>query len=185
MVLLILGVLLWAATHSIRHTSPGFRARLGEAKAKLLVMATSLVAILLMVVGYRSADGIPIYDLGTDGVYLNNIMMVIAIALVMASTTKSRVVTMLRHPMLTGLVLWAVAHLLISGELESLILFGGLSVWAILTMALINREDPFWTEPEGTLKGDLILLAATVLITAVAAFIHIWLGLAPFGVTTG
>jgi uncharacterized membrane protein len=184
MVLLILGVLLWSASHSIRHTAPAFRSRLGEQKAKGLVAATTLVAIVLMVIGYRSAEWIPLYDLGPGAVYLNNLLMVLAVALVMASSVKSRVQNILRHPMLTGLVLWAVAHLLIAGDLAALILFGGLSIWALLTIALINRNDPLWTPPGGTLKGDLMLVGLTAVIVAVVAYIHIWLGLAPFGVTT-
>ena len=184
MVLLILGVLLWGATHSIRHTAPSFRRGLEDRQAKGLVTAASLVAIILMVIGYRSAEWIPLYDLGSGAVYLNNILMVIAVALMVASLAGSRVQNILRHPMLTGLVLWAVAHLLIAGDLAALILFGGLSIWALLTIALINRDEPLWTPPGGTLKGDLILVGLTAVIVAVVGYIHIWLGLAPFGVTT-
>jgi uncharacterized membrane protein len=185
MVLLILGVLLWAVTHSMRHTTPAIRARLGEQKAKGVVAGVSLLAIVLMVIGYRSAGWVPLYDLGPDAVYLNNLLMVIAVALVMSPTSGSRIRNMLRHPMLTGLVLWAVAHLLIAGDLAALILFGGLSIWALTTIALINQADPYWTPPDGTLKGDLILLGLTIAIVAAAAGIHIWLGLAPLGVTSG
>ena len=37
---------------------------------------------------------------------------------------------MLKHPMLVGIKLWAIAHLVANGDLGSIILFGSLLLWA-------------------------------------------------------
>jgi len=179
--LLILGVLLWAASHSIRHTMPRFRKALGNRQAKAFVSAASFVSIGLMIIGYRLAPQSEIYDLGPDTIYLNNLLMVIAIALLLTGTLKSRIAKIMRHPMLVGVVLWAIAHLLIAGEFRAIVLFGGLSFWAIATMIIINNKEPKWTPPAGTLKGDLTLAVSTAVLVVVIGALHMALGLTPFG----
>ena len=61
--------------------------------------------------------------------------------------------------MLTGVLVWAFAHLLVNGDLASLILFGWMAVWALASMALINAREPAWVAPApGAWSGDLRLL---------------------------
>ena len=181
MLILILGVALWGLTHSIKRTAPGFRARLGETRAKLFVTGTTIVSIGLMIVGYRIAQPVEIYDLGPDTIYLNNLMMVIALALMFASTTRSHLVELLRHPMNTGFILFCLAHLFISGDIRSILLFGGLGIWAILSIILNNIAEPDWDRPSGTLVGDAILLTIVVALTIGIGWLHTRAGLQPFG----
>ena len=64
----------------------------------------------------------------------------------------------------------------------SLVLFGGMIVWALLEMALINRADPSFVPYEGgSAAGDLRLGIITLGVFAVIAGIHILLGYNPFG----
>lgn len=55
MLILILGVALWAGAHLFKRLAPARRAGLGD-KGKGLVSAALVVAIVLMVIGYRTAD---------------------------------------------------------------------------------------------------------------------------------
>ncbi len=55
-VLLILGVALWWAAHLFKRVAPGPRAAMGD-KAKGLFALLIVGSIVLMVLGYRSADG--------------------------------------------------------------------------------------------------------------------------------
>ncbi len=48
---------------------------------------------------------------------------------------------MVRHPQLTAIKAWSVSHLLVNGDLPSLILFGGLLGWAVVSVIIINRQD--------------------------------------------
>ena len=78
--------------------------------------------------------------------------------------------------MLSGVVLWSAAHLLVNGDLPSVILFGGLGSWALLEMAVINRaEGPWQRPPRGSFASDgKVLLVAAVLYAAIVG-IHYWL----------
>jgi uncharacterized membrane protein len=114
-------------------------------------------------------------------VHLNNLLMLAAVALMGMGRSRGRARAWLRHPMLTGVTVWAVAHLLVNGDRASLVLFGGLGLWAVAAMALINAREPHWTRPEpGPASGDLRLAVITVVAFAAIAGIHTWLGYWPF-----
>ncbi len=177
---LIAGLALWSLSHWFKRLAPGLRASLGNA-GKGLVAALSLLGIWLMVRGYGAADATPLWDLGSAGRHVNNLLMLLAVALVGAAHSKSRLRAAIRHPMLWGAVVWALAHLLVNGDLRSIVLFGGLGLWALISMALINRAEPDWQPPEGlSAKGDLRLGVITLIVYAAIAGIHIWLGPNPF-----
>ena len=83
--------------------------------------------------------------------------------------------------MLTGVVVWAVAHLLVNGDAQSVVLFGGLAVWAVAEMLVINATAGPWVRPEpGPAKGDIRLIVIALVLYGVIAAIHTWLGYWPF-----
>jgi len=74
-----------------------------------------------------------------------------------------------------------VAHLLVNGDLASIILFGGLLAWAVLEVIIINRAEPVWNRPQpGEAKKDVLLVVITLVSFVVIAAIHAWLGVWPF-----
>ena len=73
--------------------------------------------------------------------------MFLAVALMGAGQSKGHARSWLRHPMLTGVLVWAFAHLLVNGDVASLILFGWMAAWALASMALINAREPAWVRP--------------------------------------
>ena len=180
MSLLILGLLLWSGAHLFKRLAPGSRASLG-AKGKGLVALGIVAGLVLMVVGYRSSETHDLYALPAFLRHVNNLLMLIVVALFGLGQSKSRLRGKLRHPMLMGVILWGVAHLLVNSDAASWVLFGGMIVWAHLEMRLINRRDP---PPApftgGSLAGDIRLGLISLVVYAVIAGIHIWLGYNPF-----
>ena len=176
MTLLVIGVVLWIAAHFFKRIMPEARAKMGE-KGRSVIMVVLVISIVMMVVGYRSSDHIQIYNTPSWGIHINNLLMVIAVILMGLSNSTSRFRGLMRHPMLAGVGTFSIAHLLVNGDLASVILFGGLFVWALLQGLLINLAEPDWTKPEpGDLKGDIKLLVISAVILLVASFIHNWLG---------
>ncbi|HRO10777.1 MAG TPA: NnrU family protein, partial [Amaricoccus sp.] len=89
--------------------------------------------------------------------------------------------TWMRHPMLTAVLIWAVAHLLVNGDRASLVLFGWLGLWAIAEMLLIGAREPAWVRPgPGTTAGTVRWVVISVVLFAVITAIHGWLGYWPF-----
>lgn len=180
MTLLILGLALYALSHLFKRLAPGPRAGLGD-KGKGLVALASLVGIVLMVIGYRSADTVPVYSPMAGMGHLNNTLMLVSVYLFGVGGTKGVLYPRLRHPMLLGTVIWGVAHLLVNGDVASILLFGGLAIWALLEIAAINRASAWVVPTNGRgIKGDAMNAVGTLVLFSVIAGVHIWLGYNPF-----
>ena len=123
---------------------------------------------------------IPVWTPPSFLVHVNNLLMVVAVAVFAMSHTKGRLRGRMRHPMLTSVKLWSVAHLLVNGDLASIILFGGMLVWAVGSVIMINRAET-WERPAPGDKGrDVIFIVITVVTFAVMVGIHMALGVNPF-----
>lgn len=179
MTLLTLGVILWAAAHFFKRLAPGLRAPMGD-KGKGLVAVAIVASLLMMIFGYRGAEFIHVWAPPAWTVHLNNLLMLIAVFVYGMSATKGRLRGKMRHPQLTAVKIWAVAHLLVNGDLASIILFGGLLAWAVASVILINRAE-VWVRPApGEAKKDILLVVITLVLFGVMTAIHAWLGVWPF-----
>jgi uncharacterized membrane protein len=180
MTLLFLGLALWIVPHLVKRLAPDARAAWGE-KAKGPLSLAMLAGIVLMVIGYRSAEGAIFWGRTPPMVGINNLLMLASVYLLAAAGMKTAIARKMRHPMLWGAVLWAVAHLLVNGDTPSFVLFGGIAVWALVSMALINRAGPFVPPAAKPAKFEAMALAGTVLVYGGIAAIHAALGYPTFG----
>ena len=180
MTLLILGVALWSAAHLFKRLAPDLRAGLGE-RAKGPITLALVVALVLMVVGFRGADGAVFWGRSPAMAGINNLMMLASVYLFAAAGMKTAVARRLRHPMLWGVVLWSVGHLLVNGDTPSLILFGGMLLWALAEMALINRAGPFVPPAAKPAKFEAMAVAGTLIVYGAAVGVHYALGYPTFG----
>ena len=72
------------------------------------------------------------------------VLICISLIVIGAAHHRSSIKRVFRHPMLTGVFIWATAHLLVNGTTRAVVLFGGLGIWALLEILLINkREGPY------------------------------------------
>ena len=177
MTVMILGLVLWWAGHLFPIFAPGARGaaveRLGEGPYKGLFALVALAAVVLMVIGYRQAAFVNLWFPPAWTVHLNNLLMLLAVFFIGAKHAKSSVKHYVRHPMLLGVVLWAVAHLLVNGDLASLVLFGGLLAWAVVAMVGTNARDGEWSRPpKGTTAGLIRHVVITVVVFVVIVVIH-------------
>ncbi|WP_299363244.1 NnrU family protein [uncultured Paracoccus sp.] len=181
MALLILGVALWWAAHLFKRVAPSARASMG-ASGKGAVAAALILSILLMVIGYRAADQ-TIWWAATPMLKgINNLLVLVAFYLFAASGAKSRLGVRLRHPQLIGFSLWAGAHLLTNGDLPSFVLFGGLLLWALVEIVVINRTTG-WTQPAHPIpvRKEWTTALSALVVYLVVGLIHGWVGPNPFG----
>ncbi len=178
---LIAGVALWWVAHLFKRLAPNARAALGEMPGKAVVALVLVLSIWLMSRGFRAA---PVIDLWFPPAWMrhvNNLLVLVAIFMMSPAGRKGRVLHGMRHPMLTGLALWAIAHLLVNGDLAALILFGGLLAWVPVQVAAVNRAEPDWTPgAPGTLGADAMYLVASAVLLAVIGWIHGMIGPWPF-----
>ncbi len=180
-VLLILGVALWWAAHLFKRVMPERRAAMGNAGKGVVALAL-VGAILLMIFGYRMTDFIYVWAPPTFLIHVNNLLVLIAFYMMSPAGQKGRLLNGLRHPMLGGFKLWAFAHLLVNGDLASIVLFGGLLAWAVVEVIVINKSEPEWSPGEpGTYGKDAMFFAGSIVLLVIVGYIHGLVGPSPFG----
>jgi uncharacterized membrane protein len=180
MTLLILGLALWWAGHFFKRALPDMRAGMGD-RGKLVATVIIVAGVVLMVIGYRGLASPQVWTPPAFMVHINNLLMILALYLYAASGTRARLGVTMRHPQLTAVKTWAVAHLLVNGDLASIVLFGGLLAWAVVEVIVINRAQPVWERREwGGPRAEVMAVVGTVVVLAVIAAIHTWLGYWPF-----
>lgn len=185
MPILILGLALWWATHLLKIKAPARRAaldaRLGAGAARGVMGILSLAAVALMMIGYQRAEFVNLWFPPAYLVHINNLLMLVAVVFFIAKGIPSGVRARIRHPQLIATKTWALAHLLVNGDLASVVLFGGILGWAVVAMVGINKRDGRdWARPApGTAKGWAIHAAATIVVFGIIAMAHLWAGVSP------
>ena len=180
MTLLILGMLLWWGAHLFKRLAPARRAAMGD-KAKGVFALAILGSVVLMVSGYRAAEFVPLWSPPAFLVHVNNLLMILAFYLYAASGMKTAVTRVIRHPQLTAIKAWAVAHLLVNGDLASVILFGGLLAWAVVSVIVINRAEPVWVRnAPAPMRKEVMAVVGTLVVVGVVMAVHNWLGVRPW-----
>ena len=185
MEMLIAGVLLWSLVHLMKSVAPGLRASIqgaiGEGPHKGLVALILLVSLALMIFGWRSTTAEFVYDPPAWGRHANMTLMFIAILLIGAAQGASRIRQWIRHPMLTGVLIWAGGHLLANGDNKSLILFGGLGLWALVSIITVSRNEGIWVKPAriASVSRELLSVVIAATLYAVLMFVHPWIAGVP------
>ncbi|MEM8848745.1 MAG: NnrU family protein [Pseudomonadota bacterium] len=184
MALLIAGLLLWSGAHFFKRIAPETRAKLGD-PGKGLVAVLLVAAIVMMVYGYGRAGGAFFWGRSGALVGINNLLMLVAFYLFAVSGPKGAKVwlgTKLRHPQLTSVIVFVIAHLLVNGDTRSFILFGGLLIWAVTEIVVINKAEGTWTPPpRAPMAKEITTPIIALVVMVVVMLIHNWLGVQPWG----
>jgi len=175
--LLSFGVLLFCLTHLIPSVIPGIKtglvARLDENRYKGLFSLALLISIVCIVFGWRSAAVTYVYQTDPALKHLALGLIVIAFLLMVAASRQTRLKRIIRHPQLTGVLLWAGAHLLLNGDNRSLVFFGTLAAWSLIEIVTINRREGTWVKSDVPAWSSEVLTAAiTCVVLAVLIALH-------------
>ena len=179
MPVLILGLVLFLGAHSLRIFADGWRARqiarLGEKKWKGLYALTSLIGFALICWGFGLARHHPVllYTPLPWLVRLNALLTLVAFVLfVAARVPRNGIRARLHHPQVLAVKVWAFGHLLATGMLHDVVLFGAFLLWAVVLFAASRRRDrrEGTVYPPGTAKGTIIAIVAGVVGWALFAF---------------
>ena len=180
MLLLILGLLMWTCIHffpSLAKCTRGLViSKIGIGPYKGLFAILIVTSVVLIVLGWRSIDPVDIYQPQSWGRHVTFLLVLLTFILFVAARKATNIKRVLRHPQLTGLVLWSIGHLLANGDNRSLILFSWLGVWAIVEMILISRREGEWVKPESaSVKNDIITVIVGCVLYAVLLMAHPYL----------
>lgn len=188
MFVLILGLVLFLGIHSLSIVAEPARdrmhARLGEAAWKGLYSLISLLGLVLIVYGYGEARMQP-QILYIPPPWLRHVALLLLLpmfVLFLATYLPGRISAAVKHPTLTAVKLWALAHLLANGMLADVLLFGTFLAWAVADRISMKRRTPRpLPGPKPGMRNDVIAVVAGLgLYVVFMLWGHAWLiGVAP------
>jgi uncharacterized membrane protein len=189
---LLLGLVIFLGTHSVRVFADGWRsariAAMGLNAWKGVYTVVSLIGFALIVWGYGAARADPVV-LYTPPVWTRHLASLLTvpafILLAAAYVPGTRIKRAVGHPMVAGVKAWAFAHLIANGTLADVALFGGFLAWSIVDYLSARRRD----RAAGVVYdvGPITRDATAVVVGVVAwAVFALWLhgpliGVRPFG----
>ena len=178
LLVMILGLALFLGVHTVsmqRALRAQIIASMGAGGFKIVYSLASAAGLALIIWGfarYRATGWIDIWHPPVAFKHIAVALMLPAVILVVASYVRGRIYTTLKHPMLTGVKLWAAAHLLANGDLGSIVLFGSFLAWAVCDrISLKHRSDAGAPPiPVGGPGNDLIAVAVGLVAYLALAF---------------
>ena len=191
LLVMILGLVLFVGIHVLttqRELRARFVVSMGEGGYKGFYSLVSLAGLGLMVWGfahYRSGGMINVWHPPAAFRHITEALMLPAVILVAASYIRGRIYSTLKHPMLAGVKLWAVAHLLANGDLGSIILFGSFLGWAVFDRISLKRRSDAGAPPipVGGVGNDLIAVVVGIVAYLALGFVFhpVVIGVPVFG----
>lgn len=177
MTVLIVGLLLFTLVHLYPSVLAAQRnalvERLGRNAYRGLYSVVIVVALVLIVVGWRATTPASVYSPPFAGGPVTSILVFASFVLFVAARTPSNFKRYVRHPQMLAVILWSLAHLLVNGDTRSVLLFGGLGAWAILEILFCNRRDGDWQKPEpAPRKWDVITVTIGAAVFLLILFLH-------------
>lgn len=175
----VLGLALFFGLHFTTAT-PALRRRLakvtGEQAWKGLVALGSLAGVVLIVLGWSAVPNDPLFAPKLLAIRLAPPLVSVALVLFVigGGNMSGHIRRTLHHPMLVGVLIWSVTHLLANGGLRETLLFGSFaifSVYALFSLLLAGKRatfTPAW-------KWDVIGIVIGLVVAIGAMHGHLWL----------
>jgi uncharacterized membrane protein len=191
MTILLLGLVIFLGTHSVRIVADDWRAaqraRLGAQTWKLVYTLLSLVGFGLIIWGFGLARRAPVLLWSPPAAMRHVAALLTLLAFILLAATyvpRNGIKARLHHPMVLGVTTWAFAHLLANGSLADVVLFGSFLVWAKLSYLAARRRDRAdrVSYPPGTKGATVTAVGIGTAAWIIFAFwLHGWLiGVRPF-----
>ena len=139
MIILAIGVLLFVLLHGVAavpRCKSYIKSRMGERWYSPAFGVASLIAIAVIVLGWRSSSFVAVYDPPSWGWYVNYVLTFVGFLCLGVFLFRGGLRQRLRFPMGIATVFWAAGHLFANGDLAGLILFGGLLLGSVAHMAV-------------------------------------------------
>jgi len=178
MALFLIGLIIFLASHSSRIFAESWRNKMidqiGEVKWKGLYTIISLIGFIVMVIGYGEArqNTIVLWQPNAFLIYIALVLNLVAFIFLAGSSPSNNAIRLkLKHPMILGVKVWALAHLLSNGTLVDLILFGSFLIWAVLDFRSARKRPILVPEKaQISTKATVIAIASGVILWIVFIF---------------
>jgi uncharacterized membrane protein len=173
MILLALGVALFALYHltlAVPQANDALRQRFGKPYSAGFGLL-SLIPLALIAVGWRMSGFVPVYDPPFWGTIATFILVLVGFVCLGIFLFRGRLRQHLRFPLAWAVVFWSVGHLFANGDRASLVLFGGMLIYALahLGLGMANGIRPTTVVRQG---HDVLSILIGIALYGIAAQSH-------------
>jgi len=177
---LVLGLAVFIASHlmvTFRGARAAAIARLGKPVYHTIFGLLALVGVALIAWGYADYRATGWMQLWSPPPFMRHVtvgLMLIAAIVLMAWLVPSHIRAWTKFPLILAVKIWAFAHLLVNGDLGSMIMFGSLLAWSIYARITAKRRtDVLLPAAPKTWFNDLVVVVGGVgLFLAVGFWFH-------------
>lgn len=166
MTVFILGLALFFIPHfysALRSREDGkdIRVRLGYAKYMGLYSLVSLAGLALIIYGYSQIPDEPVLYAGPHGLHHYSwLFMIPALILVVAANTPTGYIKRaVHHPMMIGVLIWALFHLATGGDMKRIVLFGAFALYAVFSLICAFKRGTDLKSKTPKPLGDVLAIA--------------------------
>ena len=195
MTLMLIGLLLFLGTHSVRIVAEPWRSatreRIGPLAWRGIYSVLSIAGFVAIVWGYGIARQQPVvlWEPPLAMRHIAALLTLVAFVLLAAAYVPGNAIkARLGHPMAAGVKIWAFAHLLANGTLADVLLFGGFLAWAVVDRISVKRRAAAGllrsppALPGSTANDAIALVGGLVVYLLFVFWAHAWLfGVRPMG----
>ncbi len=183
MLYLIAGLVLFLGVHSISIVSYRWRdataQRVGAGAWRAAFALVSLAGLALIVYGFGRARENPVV-LYVAPVWVRDTMIMVmpfVFPMAFAAYLPGLISTVLKHPLLVGVKLWAALHLLVNGGFHDVVLFGSILAWAVAVRISLKRRParPIRRAPPWKWNDALAIALGFAVYVALVAGGHQWI----------
>lgn len=175
MTLLIAGLVVFLGVH-VLPMAPAGRQRVlaawGERRYKLTYSVLAVLGLVLIVLGWRSAGpGAQLFAPFPLAIAVAPYAMTLAFILLASSHSPSHIRATVKHPMLIGVILWSIVHLLANGDARGTLLFGALLVYSLVDLVSVTRRGAVAVfQPR--VRADVISIVAGIVVALLVMTFH-------------
>ena len=166
MTLLIVGLTIFIGIHLLPAFT-GIRQRLvvryGLFPYKGRYALIAMLGLVLMILGHLKAPWIPLWVPPEWGSTVAHLLMLPALILFVAAKLPGNIKRYTRHPMLWGVTLWAIGHIIANSDVASLIIFIGIGLFALFDMWSANRRGAAYSTVRKSYGWDLLIIVVGVI----------------------
>lgn len=190
LVVLIIGLVVFLGSHLFitrRDARAAAVAQLGLTGYRALFSVVSIIGLALIVWGYgeyRAHEWIAIWTPPAFMRHITELLMLLASICIVATYIPSHIKTRLKHPMLTAVKTWALAHLLVNGDLGSMLLFGSFLAWGVFARIAAKRrgDNGPGIAPKSWRNDVTVVVFGVALFVALGLYFHPYvIGVPVFG----
>ena len=175
MTYLLTGLIFFFGIHAVP-MFPDFKgslqARFGATRFKGIYSLFALSGFALILFGTSSAEFRPIYTPPAWSAIVAGLAMPVAFCLFVAAFMPNNFYRVIRHPMLSGVIVWSLAHLLANGDLASVLLFGSFGTFAVVDIISVNRRSAAEPKAKQPLFRDILVLVVGFTAFLVVRYFH-------------